>query len=102
MTDSYYIDVDPGVKLHCITLCYNMFLMFFFITRTTTLVCASKFLCTHIQRHFEMHKSRDGRQWRCQGGCRVVGYLGYSQKGRVTLFFLVFIFMYKIMIGVCF
>ena len=44
-----YIDVDPDVKSHYITLCYNMLLVFFFITRTTPLVCASKLLCTQIE-----------------------------------------------------
>ena len=28
MEEGSYIDVDPGMKLHYITLCYNMFLIF--------------------------------------------------------------------------
>ena len=28
MAEGSYIDIDPGMKLHYITLCYNMFLIF--------------------------------------------------------------------------
>ena len=44
-----YIDVDHGMKLHYTTLCYNMFLIFFFITRTTPLMCVSQLLFSLIE-----------------------------------------------------
>ena len=42
MTEGSYIDVDPGVKLHYITLCYNMFLIFILYYQNHTIgVCFS-------------------------------------------------------------
>ena len=33
--EGYYIDVDPGMTLHYITLCYNMFLIFIYYQNHT-------------------------------------------------------------------
>ena len=43
--EGYYIDVDHGVKLHSVTLCYNVFLIFFLYYQNHTIgVCFSIFV----------------------------------------------------------